>query len=118
MNKTALVVEDDRVCQKVAKIMLEKLSFSVDIAGTAKEALEKTQQKYDVIFADLGLPDMDGIELIKRLFSQQKNTKIIALTGQISSKTQQMCLKIGCEVLLQKPILFEHLVKITETISQ
>lgn len=115
MKKHVLLVEDDLLNQKIIKIMLEKIGCKVDICGTAQEALDKIHNIYHIIFTDLGLPDMNGFELIKQI-TKIKKVPIIAFTGRAGEKTRQECLQIGCKEALTKPIFMDQLISIINDI--
>jgi DNA-binding response OmpR family regulator len=108
MNKKVLLIEDDLISQKVVKCMLEKAGYQVDISGTAKEGLDKIHNNYLVVLTDLGLPDMDGFELIQQL-RNVTGTAIVALTGRAEEYTEQKCLQLGCKEVLIKPLLMASL---------
>ena len=63
-----LVVEDNKLNQKVAKLLLEELGCTVDIAPTGRDALNAIDNKsYDIVFMDLGLPDSDGFSITRKI---------------------------------------------------
>ena len=87
--KKILIVEDGLISEQMAKFALKSLGdVDIDSIDTGEEALALMHKTaYDIIFMDLGLPDMDGIQVTKqvRQSEQQQNLKatpIIALTGQ------------------------------------
>ena len=103
-----LVVEDDRLAQKVARFHLEKLGYIVDIAATGAEALNLTMQHpYILIFMDLGLRDFTGFEITKKIREQQgrnNNTPIVALTAHDQSTVNDQCIAANMNAYLRKPI--------------
>ncbi len=112
-----LLIEDDTLIQIVHKQMLEELNCEVDIAECANKALDMVNHNYDIIFVDIGLPDMNGFELIRRLkknknFNQQ--TPIIALTGYSEEHEHQQCLLAGAHKVAVKPISKASLGKLLE----
>lgn len=61
-----LVVDDDETIRTTMRAILEDEGYLVDLAATAKEAIQKTQEKtYNVALLDIRLPDMEGVELLK-----------------------------------------------------
>lgn len=115
-NIEILVVEDNPINQRVMIRMLDKLGFStIDIASNGLEALERTEQKrYDIVFMDVQMPEMDGITATQKL-RERDNEKdkdqpvIIALTAGAMKGDREMCLKAGMDHYLIKPVKLEEL---------
>lgn len=106
-----LVVEDNIINQKVAKIMLEDLGYVVDIAASGKEALYLTAtHKYTLILMDVGLPDMDGLEITRKIRAQENDDHIpiIACTANGDSYRDK-CLQAGMDDFTLKPIMLDEL---------
>lgn len=106
-NIIALLVEDDPLTQRVTKWMLEDLKCDVDIAENGTNAIQLLSDHYDIIFLDVGLPDMDGIELAKIIRSSNnpnKNTPIVALTAHVLDKDREKCRAVGMNDFLKKPL--------------
>lgn len=104
-----LVVEDNLIAQSVAKAMLNELKCSVDIAESGKIAVDMWKQKnYDLIFMDIGLPDIDGYEVthIIRIQELPKKTHvpIIALTAHAGDENKKRCIDAGMNAVLTKPL--------------
>jgi CheY-like chemotaxis protein len=106
-----LVIEDTIIAQIAEATMLENLGCKVDVANTGKEAIEKTNQaqEYDVIFLDLGLPDVDALTVTENILTNYANkTKsappIIALTAHAYDSLRKECLKAGMSDFLAKPL--------------
>jgi signal transduction histidine kinase/HPt (histidine-containing phosphotransfer) domain-containing protein len=112
-----LVVEDNKMNQRVAVRMLEKLGFSYDIAANGVEALEAVQKSsaYSVILMDCSMPEMDGFEATRRiraLSAVQKNVPIIAMTANAFAEDRDKCFSVGMNSYLSKPIQIEALEKV------
>lgn len=89
-----LLVEDNIIAAKVAQCILQSLHCRVDIAHQASEALERLGQRvYDIIFMDIGLPELDGFQLTKLIRQQapptQKMIPIIALSAHANITHRQ-----------------------------
>ena len=109
-----LVVEDNKVVQKVHRKLLEKLHCHVAIAENAKQTYEQLSQQYDLIFLDLGLPDVSGYEIAKEIrkreaASGKARTPIIALTGYDDEAHKKAALKAGMDAVSIKPVNLEEL---------
>ena len=103
-----LVVEDNLVNQKVALKILEKLGYDADLATNGLEAIEGvTMEGYDLVFMDLLMPKMDGIEATKRIreeISDRKKVKIIAMTADTMMNNREACVAAGLDDYITKPI--------------
>jgi PAS domain S-box-containing protein len=105
-----LLVEDSLPAQFMTKSLIKAIGCDIDIAGTAEEALEMIKQKsYDLIFADIGLPGMDGIEMTRhiRYDERKKGGKRIPIIGQsanASTANRKACIEAGMQDLLAKPL--------------
>jgi len=109
-----LLAEDNPVNQKVAVRMLEKRGYSVQVAGTGREALEAFNQRpFDVILMDVQMPEMDGIEATIAIRAKEKITgghiPVIALTAHAMSRDRERCLAAGMDGYASKPIQIEDL---------
>ncbi|MFT3742280.1 MAG: response regulator [Gammaproteobacteria bacterium] len=104
-----LLVEDQAIAAIVGEKMLAALGCEVDIANNGKTAVQLVQEKpYDVIFMDIGLPDMDGYEVTKRIrlyeLSHDTHVPIIALTAHVDAGNKQNCLDAGMNAVFSKPL--------------
>ncbi|MCG9553186.1 response regulator [Vibrio sp. Isolate31] len=104
-----LVVEDSRVNQQVAKMMLKKLGFEVDIADNGKVGVEKFKHnEYQMIFMDCQMPVLDGFEATKQIRALEEGTSkhipIVALTANVVLKDKHLCFDVGMDEFLPKPV--------------
>lgn len=106
-----LMVEDLKVAQKVAKLMLTNdLDCNVDIAETGAQALDLAHKNnYDLILMDLGLPDIDGLTVTEtiRKNEYQPDVPIIALTAHGGEDCKLRCMEAGMNDFIVKPIRVE-----------
>jgi len=114
-NLNILLVEDHFINQKIAKILLEEMGCKVEIIDSGYQALEHLQQHqdYDIIFMDIGLPDMSGFEVVAAIRQKQilrRNIPIIAMTAHILERDKQQCFAVGMDGIIAKPIAHEELV--------
>lgn len=111
-----LLVEDNPVNQKVASAMLRRMRLSVVLASNGREAIEAVRRSsFDLIFMDVQMPEMDGIETTRRLRQMGIRTPIIALTAHALSGDRERFLEAGMNDYLSKPIRPESL---TEVLGQ
>ena len=105
-----LLVEDDIRLQTQLKEQLEQANYSVDAAGDGEEGLfQGTEYDYDAAVIDLGLPKLDGSELIKTLRKNNRNFPIIVLTARDRWQDKVEGLDAGADDYLTKPFHQEEL---------
>lgn len=100
-----LLVEDNKIAAKAAKIIIEHLNCKVDIAASGREAIKMSNEKsYDLIFMDIGLPDTDGMSVSETINgSLGKDVPIVALTGHVTGEMKMRCLESGMDSVITKP---------------
>jgi len=112
---SVLLVEDSAVNQLVAKVMVSKLGFTVDVAASGLEAVAACAAKtFDAILMDCLMPEMDGYEAtrrIRRLEGVSRHTPIIALTASAMAGDREKCLLSGMDGYLSKPLNPKELAK-------
>ena len=104
-----LVVDDTAANLMVIKKLLRETKVQLDAVSSGSEALEKTlNTHYHVIFMDHLMPEMDGIECMKRIRSQRggssRDAKIVALTANADQKSRQLYEKEGFDAYVLKPV--------------
>lgn len=113
LNLNCLLVEDNKINQKIAKLMLNEIGCSVDVANSGIDALSRlsADQKYDTILMDIGLPDMDGFEVASAIRKNDsfKNIPIIAMTAHALECDREKCYSSGMNGVIIKPIPYEKL---------
>ncbi|WP_084273777.1 response regulator [Legionella fairfieldensis] len=115
-----LVVEDNAIAQKVAQSILAQLACESDLAENGEQALELWKSKpYDLIFMDIGLPDIDGYEVTHRIRVQELTRKthspVIALTAHAGDENKKRCIEAGMNAVLSKPLTMKHCIDIVNT---
>ena len=102
-----LLVEDNPINQKVAKLLLENEGCIILVAENGAEALRLLEkEKFDMIFMDCQMPVMDGFEATRRIRSMEKdysNIPIIAMTAAAFKEDRQHCKSVGMDDFLSKP---------------
>ncbi len=115
-NLSILVVEDNNVNREVLGDMLKGLGHSVSTATNGVEALDCANiQSFDIIFMDINMPVMDGIETTQRIRADSKlNSKacIVGLTAHGNYEFGEEAQQAGMDKFFTKPIRFEALQKI------
>ncbi|MBK1986579.1 PAS domain S-box protein [Sphaerospermopsis aphanizomenoides BCCUSP55] len=102
-----LLAEDNKVNQKVVLLTLKKLGYNADVANNGLEVLKILENKfYDIILMDMQMPEMDGLTATKIIRQSAKpQPYIIALTANALEVDRQMCLDVGMNDYISKPIV-------------
>lgn len=99
-----LVAEDDERLQSLARKILEKRGYQVELAGDGPSALAAASRDHvGLVLMDVNLPGMDGLEVTRRLKAGRPLLPVIALTAHASEEHRQRCLAAGCDGYLAKP---------------
>lgn len=99
-----LLVEDEKTLAYEVEAFLKKAFFLCDLAHTAKKGLEKIEDnKYDFILLDLGLPDMDGLNLLQEARKYNPDAAYIILTARGNIEDRIKGLDLGADDYLPKP---------------
>jgi CheY-like chemotaxis protein len=113
-----LIVDDDEFLGDTFKMLLEDSGFNVETAITGNQAMLKaSQQDFDLAILDYKLPDINGLELSKRLKEKKKDLNVVLITGQVEALKEEGVMGLGSDELLLKPISPDELLKITEKLS-
>ncbi|AFY71022.1 multi-sensor hybrid histidine kinase [Thalassoporum mexicanum PCC 7367] len=110
-----LLAEDNLVNQKVALNMFKRLGYRADVVANGLEAVTTVQQlHYDVVFMDMQMPEMDGLEATRSLRQQtgrQDYPWIIAMTANALKGDRQRCLDAGMNDYISKPVYLEAIIE-------
>ena len=113
-----LLAEDNPVNQKIARIILNKSGCNVDKAMDGAKAVEKFLQSpndFQLIFMDMFMPEMDGLEATKVIREKGfKDIPIIAMTASAKDKDKERCLEAGMNDFITKPIYQEAILNILD----
>ncbi|MEA5574875.1 PAS domain-containing protein [Anabaena sp. UHCC 0451] len=103
-----LLAEDTVVNQKVALLMLKKIGYRADVAANGLEVLAALhRQSYDIVFMDVQMPEMDGLETTQRICQQWESHQrpyIIAMTANAMRGDREICLAAGMDDYISKPV--------------
>jgi len=111
-----LIAEDNLLNQKLALKMMEKLGCRADLAGNGREALRMIERdRYDLVFMDCQMPDMDGYEASAIIRRREKESgghlPIIAMTAHAMTGDRDKCIKAGMDDYISKPIRREEILQ-------
>ena len=109
-----LLAEDNKVNQRLASRMLEKLGYDVEIAENGKEVIQIVEKNdFDLILMDVQMPEMDGFQATQKIRELEQNSNkhipIIALTAYAMKSDREKCLSVGMDGYLSKPINFKDM---------
>lgn len=115
-----LVMEDDNSVAKGLELVLNDEGFDVYLAGTGELALAAFREKrFDLLVADLRLPDADGMDIIRQIKAQEPDTEVIVITGYGTAATAVEAMKLGVNDFLPKPFTDDQIKKaVGEALNQ
>lgn len=100
-----LVIDDERNIRSTLKDILEFEKHSVELAETGLKGLEILKNShFDVIFSDIKMPEMDGIEVLSKIKENEIDTPVIMISGHGNIETAVECIKKGAFDFIEKPI--------------
>lgn len=110
MAEKILLVDDEKEFVETLAERMRARGLEVSTATSAKEALAKSEQEsFDAIVLDLQMPEMDGLEALKRFKSKNPASQVILLTGHATVEKGVQAMKLGALDLLEKPTDIETL---------
>jgi signal transduction histidine kinase/CheY-like chemotaxis protein len=107
-----LVAEDNIINQKMIRNVLKLLGYSADIVANGLEVIEAVKrQKYELIFMDIQMPEMDGYEATSIIIDHLKTNRpiIIAMTANAMKSDRDKCMEVGMDDYITKPLKVEDL---------
>ena len=100
-----LIVDDERAIRYSLKEILEMEGYTVETAENGLEGLENARkEKYDAIFCDIKMPQMDGTEMLSKLVEEGIETPVIMVSGHADISTAVDCIKRGAFDFIEKPL--------------
>jgi signal transduction histidine kinase/CheY-like chemotaxis protein/HPt (histidine-containing phosphotransfer) domain-containing protein len=118
-----LLAEDNPVNQLTATTMLEKLGHAVVVANNGQQAIDKlNEQKFDLVFMDVQMPEMDGVAATGAIRHREKVTgkhiPIVAMTAHAMKGDKEKCLEAGMDDYVSKPIRRKDLAEVIARIVE
>ncbi|MEX0643675.1 MAG: response regulator, partial [Parvularculaceae bacterium] len=102
-----LLAEDNQINAVLATALIKRAGHQVDVAVNGLEAIDAVMRaRYDLIFMDMHMPEMDGLEAARRiraLNAEIAKTPIVALTANAMASDRQKCVAAGMDDFLSKP---------------
>jgi two-component system, NtrC family, nitrogen regulation response regulator NtrX len=100
-----LIIDDERSIRNTLKEILEFEGHEISLAADGKEGLDAASvTNFDVIFCDIKMPGMDGIEVLDKLIESGNDASVVMITGHGSVDTAVECIKKGAFDFIQKPL--------------
>jgi CheY-like chemotaxis protein len=113
-----LLAEDNRVNQKIALRILERLGYHADAASNGLEAIKALQQKmYNVVLMDIQMPEMDGLEAtrwIRQHLPGEQQPHLIAMTANALPGDKEKYIAEGMDDYISKPVRLEELIVVLD----
>jgi len=113
-----LVAEDNRINQKVALKLLERLGYRADVAANGVEVLAALErQTYDVVLMDVQMPEMDGLAATREIcerWPQAARPRVVAMTANAMRDDREECLAAGMDDFVSKPVVLTQLASALE----
>ncbi len=118
-----LVVDDDDVIRKEMSELMKSAGYTVTTASSGKEALELVgKEKFDIIFLDIVMPNLHGIDVLRKLREQNKDQPVVMLVSEKEKFLSSRAISLGAFDLLMKPVqkelLFSIINRINETLEK
>ena len=120
--KTVMIVEDEKMIRQGLHAMIKRCGVPVDViieCRNGEEALEMlSYQPVDVLFTDIRMPKMDGIELVRRLHERPDMPLVVAISGYDDFSYAVEMLRNGVREYLLKPIDRDKICQVMQTLEQ
>ncbi|MFC1482524.1 response regulator [Myxococcota bacterium] len=112
-------MEDEPNVAKGLEMVLTDVGYGVNVAVTGNDALDMFGGNgFDLVVADLRLPDIDGLEVVRRIKQDRPDTKVIIITGFPSVSSAISAVRMGVQDYLRKPFTDDELISVVEEVIQ
>ncbi len=122
MSKNILVIDDDAAVRKSFVLALKDTGYQVDTAETGEEGVEKEQsKKYDLIFLDLKMPGMSGIEALREIRKVNRRTPIYIITAFYKEFLDELKTVEKEDItfeLIKKPIVDDQIILVAKSVLE
>lgn len=120
LRKTLILIVDDRFADReTLKAILEERGYSVVTASSGAEALARVKEKrFDIIFLDVRLPDIDGAQLFEQVEDIDPEVAVIMMTGYSEEESVKRAISQGAYTCIYKPFNIDKILALVGEISQ
>ncbi len=115
-DKVVLVVEDNAISYKLIAAVLKQVSANVVHASNGQLAIDicSTDEHFDLIFMDLQMPEVDGLEATRKIKEMRPWLPIVATTANTYDENAEACREAGCDAFLTKPLQFRKMFELMQ----
>ena len=120
MSGMVLIVEDDRISQKMVRDALRAAGYETEEVESGERALQKVAEKTpDLIVMDIRLPGIDGLETTRRLKADPGTAAIpiVAVTAHVMPEDESLIRDAGCDAYMPKPLRFSALLVLVRDLA-
>jgi len=118
MIKTILIAEDEEVMRSMLVDYLEDAGYAVYNAENGKIAWDiYTNNECDLLITDINMPQLNGIELLKKIKQNDRAFPVIVVTGVTTESLKKEAITYGADALLSKPFKMKELIEIISELS-
>ncbi len=116
LPKKLLLVDDTELFLKSFERLLSREGYLVTTAKNGLEAMDCiARDSFDLVVTDIEMPEMDGIELLRRIQGLKKDLAIIVLTAFGSTETEDEAMSLGASEYLEKPLDIDYIKEVIES---
>ena len=113
-----LVVDDEEAIREMLVTYLETEGYDVSTADSGVTALPAIEEfSPQVVLLDIRMPDMDGLQCLRSIMRRNPDIAVVMMSGFVSEQIARKTLEIGAFDYINKPISFEHLVKVLQLVK-
>jgi CheY-like chemotaxis protein len=119
MNEKVLIVDDSSLARRTLRQILEQAGYTVEEASVGAQALERYFiVRPDVVFLDMVMEGMSGMDVLARLREMDPNVRVIVATADIQKSTREQVQAGGAASLINKPLARDEIVRVITAVIQ